>query len=144
MTRRTGMGYAHGYAPSSAGISVAGGNPASLVAALSGRHGGFIGTGFRWHDEALCAEVDPELFFPGKGGSVAAPKVICRRCPVRAECLADALRNWGWDARATGQHGVWGGTSPEERQELRDRFGSDVTAAAEYALSQDEPQEAAA
>jgi WhiB family transcriptional regulator, redox-sensing transcriptional regulator len=39
---------------------------------------------------------------------------VCAACPVREECLELALRNW-----TVGQHGVWGGTAPAERQELR-------------------------
>ncbi len=39
---------------------------------------------------------------------------VCAACPVRAECLELALRNW-----AVGQHGVWGGTVPAERERLR-------------------------
>src|ERR1700733_4733652 len=39
---------------------------------------------------------------------------VCSGCPVREECLELALRNW-----AVGQHGVWGGTVPAERERLR-------------------------
>ncbi len=44
----------------------------------------------------------------------AAALSVCARCPVRTECLELSLRNW-----RVGQHGVWGGTVPPERQELR-------------------------
>ena len=39
---------------------------------------------------------------------------VCSGCRVREECLELALRNW-----AVGQHGVWGGTVPAERERLR-------------------------
>ena len=39
---------------------------------------------------------------------------MCSGCRVREECLELALRNW-----AVGQHGVWGGTVPAERERLR-------------------------
>jgi hypothetical protein len=39
---------------------------------------------------------------------------VCAACTVREECLELALRNW-----AVGQHGVWGGTVPAERERLR-------------------------
>ena len=39
---------------------------------------------------------------------------VCSGCPVREECLELALRNW-----AVGQHGVWGGTIPADRERLR-------------------------
>jgi WhiB family redox-sensing transcriptional regulator len=66
-----------------------------------------------WHDAAICAQVDTELFFPEKGGSDKIPKRICAQCPVSAECLAYALR---YD-----MSGVWGGTSGAERRRLKKR-----------------------
>ena len=72
-----------------------------------------------WWQRAACRSADPELFFPvSEAGpsvaQVAGAKRVCARCEVRPECLAFAL--------ATRQpDGVWGGTSPEERQLLRKR-----------------------
>ncbi len=40
-----------------------------------------------WQDQALCAQTDPEAFFPEKGGSTREAKRVCRSCEVRAECL---------------------------------------------------------
>lgn len=65
-----------------------------------------------WQENALCAEVDGELFFPEKGCSAREAKSICRRCEVQDECLDYALRE-GLD------HGVWGGTSERERRLLK-------------------------
>jgi len=67
-----------------------------------------------WMQYALCARVDPELFFPEKGGSPRAAKRICRVCPVCAECLAYVI-GLGHEER----FGVWGGLSERERRELR-------------------------
>jgi hypothetical protein len=39
-----------------------------------------------WRRLALCAETDPEAFFPDKGGSAREALAVCRRCEVRAEC----------------------------------------------------------
>lgn len=39
-------------------------------------------------ESAVCAQVDPELFFPEKGSSAAPAKAVCARCPVTALCLA--------------------------------------------------------
>jgi hypothetical protein len=64
-----------------------------------------------WRDLALCAQVDPELFFPEKGGSSRAAKQVCAGCDVRAECLQDALDRWEL-------FGVWGGLSECERRKL--------------------------
>ena len=67
-----------------------------------------------WQDRALCAETDPEAFFPEKGGSTREAKKICTGCEVRAECLEYALGN---DER----FGIWGGLSERERRRLRRR-----------------------
>jgi WhiB family redox-sensing transcriptional regulator len=67
-----------------------------------------------WHERALCAETDPEAFFPEKGGSTREAKKICTGCEVRAECLEFALAN---DER----FGIWGGLSERERRRLRRR-----------------------
>ncbi|QRN80660.1 MAG: WhiB family transcriptional regulator, partial [Nocardiopsis sp. BM-2018] len=40
-----------------------------------------------WQERALCAQTDPEAFFPEKGGSTREAKKVCQSCEVRAECL---------------------------------------------------------
>lgn len=65
-----------------------------------------------WTEAALCAQTDPEAFFPDKGGSTRDAKAVCRRCDVRDECLAFALRH---DER----FGIWGGLSERERRKLK-------------------------
>jgi len=65
-----------------------------------------------WTRDALCAQVDPELWFPDKGGSTRPAKRICRDCPVLAECRDYALARGDLD-------GVWGGLSERERRRLR-------------------------
>lgn len=65
-----------------------------------------------WQDRALCAQTDPEAFFPEKGGSTREAKRVCGGCEVRAECLSYALAN---DER----FGIWGGLSERERRRLR-------------------------
>lgn len=62
-----------------------------------------------WQERALCAQTDPEAFFPEKGGSTREAKRICNRCEVKAECLEYAL---GHDER----FGIWGGLSERERR----------------------------
>ncbi|MGF1646620.1 MAG: WhiB family transcriptional regulator [Kineosporiaceae bacterium] len=69
-----------------------------------------------WKDRALCAETDPEAFFPEKGGSTREAKRVCSVCEVRAECLEFALAN---DER----FGIWGGLSERERRRLKKRVG---------------------
>jgi WhiB family redox-sensing transcriptional regulator len=71
-----------------------------------------------WRHKAECRKEDPELFFPvGTSGPALAQivkaKAVCRRCPVSQECLAWAL--------ASGQDGIWGGLTEDERRALRRR-----------------------
>ena len=75
-----------------------------------------------WQDQALCAQTDPEAFFPEKGGSTREAKRICQACAVRDECLEYALEH---DER----FGIWGGLSDRERRRLKkqinERFHTD-------------------
>ena len=67
-----------------------------------------------WQERALCAQTDPEAFFPEKGGSTREAKRVCVGCEVRSECLEYALEN---DER----FGIWGGLSERERRKLKKR-----------------------
>jgi hypothetical protein len=62
---------------------------------------------------ALCAEIDPELFFPLKGKFLDAQnaKRICNRCELKQKCLEYALK------------GIWGGTNEPDRYKIRNRSG---------------------
>ena len=63
-----------------------------------------------WPALAACQDGDPDaLFVQGAEQNVA--KKICRECPVRYECLADALDN-------RIEYGVWGGLTERERRAL--------------------------
>lgn len=70
-----------------------------------------------WRSLAACMSADPDLFFPISSAGpalaqVSQAKAVCERCQVRRDCLEFAL--------ATGQvHGVWGGTTEEERLRMR-------------------------
>lgn len=64
-----------------------------------------------WKNLAACAETDPEIFFPDKGGSAQPAKSVCAGCEVSAQCLADAVsRGETW--------GIWGGRTAHERRGL--------------------------
>lgn len=65
-----------------------------------------------WQADALCAQTDPEAFFPEKGGSTKSAKKICDLCVVSPQCLEYALEN---DER----FGIWGGLSERERRKLK-------------------------
>jgi len=70
--------------------------------------------GLGWQEYALCAQTDPEAFFPEKGGSTREAKRVCLACDVRRECLDYALAH---DER----FGIWGGLSERERRRLKKR-----------------------
>ncbi|TLQ41952.1 WhiB family transcriptional regulator [Streptomyces marianii] len=63
-----------------------------------------------WSEDAACRSADPDELFADSAGQNRA-KAVCTGCPVRTECLADALDNrveWG----------VWGGMTERERRAL--------------------------
>jgi WhiB family redox-sensing transcriptional regulator len=70
-----------------------------------------------WRATGACLSADPDLFFPIAADTVAARRTvqaqrICAGCLVRQECLDFAMK--------TGEaHGIWGGTTPEERFRVR-------------------------
>lgn len=64
-----------------------------------------------WMSQGLCAQTDPEAFYPEKGGSTKEAKAVCRRCPVTTECLEYALNT-------VDRFGIWGGLSERERRKL--------------------------
>ncbi len=68
----------------------------------------------QWQERSLCAQTDPEAFFPEKGGSTREAKRVCLSCEVRVECLEYALEN---DER----FGIWGGLSERERRRVKKR-----------------------
>lgn len=59
-----------------------------------------------WMEDAVCASIDPELWFPPRGGNPSPAKKICDTCPVQAECL---------EYGAAEPVGIWGGLSARDR-----------------------------
>ncbi|KPM51431.1 transcription factor WhiB [Frankia sp. CcI49] len=86
----------------------------SLAQVIDIGFGDLLGEVMEWQERALCAQTDPEAFFPEKGGSTREAKRICSGCEVRIECLEYALEN---DER----FGIWGGMSERERRKQRRR-----------------------
>ena len=71
-----------------------------------------------WIALSACRTADPdELFVTGAAQNRA--KAVCLSCPVRTECLSDALDN-------RVEFGVWGGMTERERRALL-RRRPDVT-----------------
>lgn len=71
-----------------------------------------------WAALGLCHDADPDVLFV-RGAAQNLAKHLCRSCPVRVECLADALDN-------RVEYGVWGGMTERERRALL-RRRPDVT-----------------
>ena len=75
-----------------------------------------------WQYQALCAQADPELFFPElKGSSYEVARRICRACPVIDQCRAygDKIENFA--VHMTGTFGFIGGETRQERITRRQR-----------------------
>jgi WhiB family transcriptional regulator, redox-sensing transcriptional regulator len=69
-----------------------------------------------WAPAAACREANPDELFV-RGAEQNKAKQLCSGCPVRTECLAEALDNqieWG----------VWGGMTERERRALLRRHPS--------------------
>jgi len=64
-----------------------------------------------WKDKALCLR-DPGGHWDGD--LLPSMFEMCMDCPVKAECLVEAL-----DHETRSDCGVWGGTSAEQRQRIR-------------------------
>lgn len=74
-----------------------------------------------WAERALCAQVDPALFFPDTGRTTTDAKRICMACEVRTQCLTDAL--------ATNERfGFRGGLTERERRQLKKAAEQEVAA----------------
>ena len=60
-----------------------------------------------------CRQVDADLFYPASGdnGSAARAAELCRGCHVLLECLTYAVKHEA--------HGIWAGTTPKQRKQLR-------------------------
>lgn len=71
-----------------------------------------------WMRDATCAgSGEPDVWFPDDPGQTGhrvtlGAKTVCASCPVRVQCLEYAMRT---DVR----YGIWGGTTPRERDQIR-------------------------
>lgn len=79
-----------------------------------------------WREQAGCAGVDPELFFPVGTRRPVQAQQICRDCPVREMCLADAMATEDPAMR----WGVLGGLTPAQRVQLFEQQRNDHKEAA--------------
>lgn len=67
-----------------------------------------------FHADALCQEYAGKVnWFPATGEDLQPAKQVCARCLVKAECRSWAL------AQPASLEGVWGGTSKQQRRQMR-------------------------
>ncbi|MCD0444434.1 WhiB family transcriptional regulator [Glycomyces sp. A-F 0318] len=88
-----------------------------------------------WTTKALCQESDPDALFV-QGAEQNNAKKVCRGCPVRLECLADALDN-------RIEFGVWGGMTERERRALLRRHADVRSWRAVFEVALEEEQRSA-
>lgn len=67
-----------------------------------------------WASRAACAGAEPDALFV-RGAAQRNAREMCFGCPVRMECLADALSS-------NTTFGVWGGLTERERRALLRRY----------------------
>jgi WhiB family transcriptional regulator, redox-sensing transcriptional regulator len=82
------------------------------------------GSPWDWMPRSACRGTETELFFPAAEAGRALQQVqtamaVCDRCEVRASCLSYALE--------TMQHGIWGGTTTDERIAMRRSQAAQLT-----------------
>jgi WhiB family redox-sensing transcriptional regulator len=86
-----------------------------------------------WRAVGACLSADPDLFFPisttGLGEKqITRAKMICAGCEVKRECLDFAMSHDLTD-------GIWGGSTPEDRQRERRRKRRAAVAAARRTIA---------
>ena len=94
----------------------------SALVALAGPHSRVPTFAFNdesWVAQALCAQTDPDAFFPEMGASPKVGKRVCVGCDVRGECLEYALKH-------DEQFGIWGGLTVRERRRLARPQGAPI------------------
>jgi WhiB family redox-sensing transcriptional regulator len=68
-----------------------------------------------WYKDALCASHPIDLWFPSTGHDSAKAKKICNKCPSLESCRSHGLEHE--------EHGIWGGLTPVERNNIRKEHG---------------------
>lgn len=68
-----------------------------------------------WPLEANCRDQPTELFYPGPGNPDPNTYAICHNCPVRIDCLTEAILT-------NETIGIWGGLGRRARIDMRKRI----------------------
>ena len=77
--------------------------------------------------QAACAGMDVNFFFDDYVDNRDMVHRVCGSCPVRKECLAEALES-------NQTHGIWGGKATHERREMNDRQTNRVAKARRHQI----------
>lgn len=64
-----------------------------------------------WMKDGSCRDMPPEIFFPRDEETQDIALRACGSCAVRDVCLNYALKN-------RIDHGVWGGSTEEQRRQI--------------------------
>ena len=64
-----------------------------------------------WQAEAVCRDLETDIFFPVSEADAGPAREVCATCPVAEACLEFAI-----ETRQT--NGVFGGLTPTERHRL--------------------------
>ena len=127
------MGSGGRFSSAEQGVRTGGGDVRTLLAILAGDS--VLTTHLKWQDDGRCAEVGQEIFYLDQGANAShgrQARSVCARCPVRRDCLLDALEHM--DDYGPGTHGCWGSTFPEQREYFLKLHRGDARAAVEYAM----------
>lgn len=69
---------------------------------------------FDWMDDALCAQIDPDLWHQDAGANYRDAARTCASCPVQRQC-GDFAAELEGDASTHHRHGLWAGQGPRQR-----------------------------
>lgn len=85
-----------------------------------------------WQDDGACRELDPAMFYPERGVTVAAlnkVRRVCAACPVVDQCREHGLHHE--------KLGMWGGLSERQRRVIRKERGISLETPGTFGLSAD-------
>jgi len=81
-----------------------------------------------WQTRALCAQTDPDLFFPDAKGNMDAAKKVCAKCEVGLQCLMYAIEHEK-DMIDEQKKGIFGGMTEAEREVLLEESRDEIARA---------------
>lgn len=114
-------------------------NDASMAVARMTRFAFIHGLAAEWRAHAACAGFDDVMFPDSNPAAIEHAREICAPCPVRAECLADAMATEG-GATARDRYGIRAGLTGKERRALHDELRKKQTGQQKKAEPKPQPK----